>query len=490
MNRQIRRAALALLLMFGAIFLNLNWIQLIRAGTLANHQRNTRLLLKEHSIRRGAILSADGQTIAESTQTPDDELKFLRTYPTGPLFAHVSGFFSVVFGRDGLERSQNQALTGEGGVLTMQELGDRLLGGEREGDTLFLSIDSRVQAAATEALGNQKGAVVAIEPSTGQILAMVSVPSYDPNPLASHNTEEIRAAWDRLQADPNKPMLNRAVREAYPPGSTFKIITASAAIEHGVGTDTSYPSVSQYLPPQTNRPIHNFGGRSCGGNMTEAFRISCNTYFARLAAELSQDDFQETARGFGFEDDPDVPPIDLPAEPSKFPTEEQLRSPAFRAQSGIGQFNVAATPLGLALATAAIANGGEIPIPRIVSLIRDSRGEVIERSEPEVWRRAISPDTAATVKALMINVVASGTGTRAQISGLSVAGKTGTAQTGIEGAPPHVWFVMFAPADAPRIAVAVIVENGGDARDEATGGRVAAPIARKVIESHRGVARW
>lgn len=487
MNRQIRRAGLVILLLFGVVFININWIQLIRAGKLADDDRNLRILLKEYSIRRGAILAADGVTVGASEETPQEELKFLRTYPTGPLFAHVSGFYSVVFGRGGVERSHNKALTGEGGVLTMQDLGDRLLAANREGDTIFLSIDSRVQKTATEALGKQKGAVVAIEPATGQILAMVSLPSFDPNALSSHKTDEVRAEWDRLQADPTKPMLNRATREAYPPGSTFKIITTSAALDHGRGVDTTFPTRSEYLPPQTDKPIHNFGGRSCGGTMTEAFRVSCNTFFAQLAAELEQDDFESTAQDFGFGE---IPPVDIAASASKFPSSNELRSPAFRAQTGIGQFNVAATPLQMALATAAIANRGSVPAPKLVREIRDVRGAVTERTEPQVWKRATSEVTAAAVKALMINVVTNGTGRGAQIPGISVAGKTGTAQTGREGEPPHVWFVAFAPADAPRIAVAVIVENGGDLRDEATGGRVAAPIAKKVIESYRQVAEW
>lgn len=490
MNRQIRKVGLAVLLVFGAIFANLNWVQVIRADQLAGDDRNVRVLLKEYSIRRGAILSADGQTIAVSEETPDAKLKFLRTYPTGPLFSHVAGFYSVVFGRAGLERSHNRDLTGEGGVLTMQELGDRLLGGEREGDTLFLSIDSRIQKAALEGLGAQKGAVIAIEPSTGQILALVSFPSFDPNRLSSHKSEEVRAAWESLQNDPNKPMLNRAVGEAYPPGSTFKIVTASAAIEHGRGVDTSFPVQKEYLPPQTDKPIHNFGGKSCGGTMTDAFKFSCNTFFAQLAAETDQSDFEETASAFGFEERGESPPIDLDARASRFPSRDQLKSPAFRAQSGIGQFNVRATPLGMLLVATAVANRGEVPVPKLVKEIRDARGTVTEGAGPEVWKRAISSDTASAVKALMVSVVAGGTGRGAQISGVPVAGKTGTAETGREGEAPHVWFVAFAPADNPRIAVVVLVENGGDLRDEATGGRVAAPIAKRVIEAHRGVAKW
>lgn len=220
MNSQIRRVGLVVMIMFVAVFANLNWIQLVRADKLANHQSNVRLLLKEYSIERGAMLSADGKTLAQSKRTPDQALKFLREYPTGPLFAHVTGYYSIVFGRDRLERTFNKALTGEGGVLTMQDLGDRFLGRGKEGDTLVLSIDSRVQQAATEALGDRKGAIAAIDPVNGEVIALVSYPSFDPNPLSGHDAGPIRQAWDSLQADRAKPLLHRATSESYPPGST------------------------------------------------------------------------------------------------------------------------------------------------------------------------------------------------------------------------------------------------------------------------------
>lgn len=487
MNFHIRRLALALLLLFGAVFIKINWLQLVRAERIAEHPRNLRVLLREYSIERGPILSADRQTVAESLPTPQDELKFLRSYPTGPLFAHVTGFYSVVYGRSAVEQFQNPVLTGRGGVLTMQDLGDRLLGGRQKGDTLILSIDSRVQAAATEAIGNARGAVVAIDPVTGQMLALVSSPSYDPNVVSQHDTAAIRENWDALNANPAKPMVNRATAERYPPGSTFKVLTAAAGLEHGFGVDTSYPASRQYQPPQTDRLIHNFGGASCGGNMADALRVSCNTWFARLGAEMPQAALEETSEAFGFGD---RPPLELRTVESRIPTSEQLRSPAFRAQAAIGQFNVAATPLQMALLTAGIANRGEVPVPKLVSEVRDVRGAVVEQARAEVWRRAISDATASTLTELMTAVVEAGTGRAAALPGVRVAGKTGTAQTGREGEAPHAWFLAFAPAGAPRIAVAVLVENGGDLGSEATGGRVAAPIAKRVMEAYRTVAGW
>jgi peptidoglycan glycosyltransferase len=478
--------ALVMLLLYGAVYLRLNWVQLVQAETLANDTRNVRLLLKEYSIERGAILSADGKTLAQSNPTPDESLKYLRQYPTGPLFAHSVGYYSVVYGRDRLERTYNKALTGEGGVLTVQDVGDRFLGKGNPGDTVELSIDSEVQQAATAALGNRKGAVVALDPVTGSVLALVASPSFDPNPISGHDTPTIRETWDALQADPSKPLLNRATSEAYPPGSTFKVVTAAAALEHGKPVSTSYPSQSSFVPPQTNRPIGNFGGRACGGTMADALRVSCNTYFAHLGADLTAAEFEDTARSFGFGE---VPPLDIAAARSRFPSAEVLRSGAFRAQSAIGQYDVSATPLQMALVAAGIANDGKVQKPTLVKRVRDFRGTKVEQMPSEVWKEAISEETAETLTQLMVDVVDNGTGRAAAIPGVKVAGKTGTAQTS-EGQAPHAWFIAFAPAEQPRIAVAVVVENGGDVGNEATGGRLAAPIAKAVMEAHRKVGLW
>ncbi|MGH2705760.1 MAG: peptidoglycan D,D-transpeptidase FtsI family protein [Actinomycetota bacterium] len=488
MNRQIRAVGYVALALFGLVFLNLNWIQLVRANRLANDPGNVRLLLKEYAIERGPILAADvTTTLAQSQPTPSESLKFVRTYPTGPLFAHVAGYYSIVFGRDRLERSYNKALTGSGGVLTMQDLGDRLLGRGEKGDSVVITIDSRVQKATTDAIGSNAGAVVALDPLSGDVLALVSTPSFDPNPLSGHDTTAMRNIWKQLHADAAKPLLNRATAESYPPGSTFKVVTAAAAIENGKGIDTSFPPVAEYLAPQTSRPIANFGGRSCGGDMAAALKVSCNAYFARLGAELPRGALAETAKKFGFGE---IPPLDLRSAASRVPSEEELRSPAFAAQASIGQFNVSATPLQMALVAAGIANDGKVPVPRLLKEIRDARGAIVEQAKSKIWKEAVSATTAATVRDLMVQVVDAGTARAAAIPGVRVAGKTGTAQVGREGAPPHAWFIAFAPADAPRIAVAVVVENGGNLGDEATGGRVAAPIARKVIEAHRELARW
>jgi peptidoglycan glycosyltransferase len=486
MNRYIRRVSFGLLLLFVVVLINLSLIQLINAETIANDNANQRVLLKEYSIERGPIVSEDGVVIAESLPTPDEQLRFLRRYPR-PEFAHITGFYSFIFGRGGLELSYNENLTGRGGVITMQDLGDSLTQGGRKGDSVAISVDSTVQKAAVEALGDKKGAVAAVDPTNGQVLAMASYPTYDPNVISSHNPRDIRNNWQALQSDPNKPMLLRAIKETYPPGSTFKVVTAAAAMEHGIPAETAFPTATEFQPPQTERKIRNFGNGRCGGNMAEALRVSCNIYFAQIGAQLTGEDFAETARDFGFDS---IPPLDVRPARSRMPSEIDLDSPAFRAQAAIGQFEVAATPLQMALVAAAVANRGEIYQPAFLKEVRDVRQAVEETNKPEVWKEAMSPETAEKLKAMMIDVVARGTGRNAQIPGVEVGGKTGTAQAGQEGVAPHAWFIAFAGVDTPRIAVAVVIENGGDLGNEATGGRLAAPVAKAVIEAHRSAAKW
>lgn len=487
MNKQIRAVGFLMLILFGVVFLNLTWLQLGRAEELANHPSNIRLLLKEYALERGAIRSVNGDTLAVSVPTPEQQLKSLRTYPEGELFAHVTGYYSVRYGRERLERSYNGALTGKGGVVTMQDLGDRLLGKGQKGDTLVLSIDTAVQQAATAALGNRKGAVVALDPISGQVLAMVSTPSFDPNGLSQHSPDGQQDVWVALNEDEeNRPLINRAARATYPPGSTFKVVTAAAALENGIGAGTSFPSASEYQPAQTDRVIRNFGGSTCGGDMAAAMTVSCNTYFARLAAEMPAGILEETAANFGFTE---TPPLDISSVASRLPDGDDLKSPAFRALTSIGQFSVAATPLQMALVAAGISNQGRVPAPKLVKQIEDARGAVVEQTSPETWKEAVSASTADTIKQMMVNVAASGTARAAALPGVDVAAKTGTAQTGEGGDESIAWTIAFAPADNPRIAVAVMVEGAGPGSDE-TGGRVAAPIVRQVLQAHRDVAGW
>jgi penicillin-binding protein A len=487
LNKQIRAVGFLMLILFGVVFVNLTWLQLGRAEQLANHPSNTRLLLKEYALERGAIRSVNGDTLAVSVPTPDEQLKSLRTYPKAELFAHVTGYYSIRYGRERLERSYNEELTGEGGVVTMQDLGDRLLGKGKKGDTLVLSIDTSVQEAATAALAGRKGAVVALDPVSGQVLAMVSSPSFDPNQLSQHSPQGQQDAWVALNQDEeNRRLVNRAARGTYPPGSTFKVITAAAALENGIGASTSFPAAREYQPAQTDRVIRNFGGSTCGGDMVDALTVSCNTYFARLAAEMPAGILEETAANFGFTE---TPPLDISSVASRMPDSDDLKSPAFRALSSIGQYSVAATPLQMALVAAGIANGGKVPAPKLVKQIEDARGKVVQQTSPETWKEAVSPATAGAIKDMMVNVAASGTARAAALPGVKVAAKTGTAQTGEAGDESIAWTIAFAPADNPRIAVAVMVEGAGPGSDE-TGGRVAAPMVRQVLQAHQAAAGW
>jgi peptidoglycan glycosyltransferase len=351
-----------------------------------------------------------------------------------------------------------------------------------------------VQVAAQEALGELPGAVVALRPSTGDVLALVANPTYDPNPLASQDPRIVRQTWEELNADPDKPLVSRASDELFPPGSTFKLVTASAALENGFGPESVWPNPRELDLPLTDETLENFGGSHCAGGaatitLATALQISCNVTFGEIGLELGAERLAAEARLYGFTAEPgeDLVPFDIPWVSGVFPAPEtfEQREPAV-ALSAIGQQDVAANPLQMALVAAAIGNDGVLMQPRLVTEARDPSGRVIATFEPAEFSRPLSPTNAAVLTQMMVSVVASGTGTAAQIPGVSVAGKTGTAQHG-EGLDPHAWFVSFAPAEAPEVAVAVIVLDGGSLGSEATGGQVAAPIAKAVLEAALGL---
>lgn len=483
MNRQVRRVATAMFVLFGALFLNLNYLQVIRADALAHDQRNKRGLLREYEIERGAILVGSGQEqkeIARSEST-QDRLRYLRTYPEGPLWAHITGYYSFIFGRSQMEQAFNDALLGQAPSQFIRNLGDLLDGRERPGDMLVTTLRPEVQEAAKAALGNRKGAVAALDPATGEVLALWSFPSYDPNPLSSHDAEQVRAAWQPLASSPDKPLLNRAIQELYPPGSTFKLVTAAAALERGISPDATFPDLREATLPQTSATIGNFGGRLCnGGNpitLRRAVEVSCNTTFAQLGLSLGADELIAQAERFGLNRESD---FQLPLVPSQIPTE---LDPPQTAQSAIGQRDVRVTPLQMAMIAGAIGNEGILMTPRIVGRVQDFAGRPVQSLDAKALvPQAMSAGNARTLRDMMVGVVDRGTGRAAAIGGVAVAGKTGTAE-GAPGRPPTVWFVGFAPADNPQVAVAVVVENGGGVGDEATGGRLAAPIARTVMQA-------
>lgn len=485
MNVPLRRVAIIMLVMFLALMAASTWIQFVKAPDLNADSRNVRTLYREFGTNRGPILVA-GEPIASSVPV-DDAFGYQRVYAQGELYAAVTGYYSVVFGRTGIERYANDYLNGSSDALWWNRLQNLISGEDPQGSAVELTIDPAAQQAAWDALGNQRGAVVALDPSTGAILAMVSKPSFDPNTLAGHTTSEVNATYQALNATDGQPLVNKTIAgNLYPPGSTFKLVTSAAALEAGTVTpETEIPAPDQLQLPQTSTMLNNFGGESCSptGTMTlsDALRISCNTAFAQLGIDLGAPALAEQAEAFGFGNPLAVP---MPVTPSYFPTEiagEPLNG-AQTALSAIGQLDDRVTPLQVALVSAAIANDGTLMTPYLVKQVRTPDLSVAFSAEPEKLGTPVDAQTAHELRDMMVSVVQSGTGTAAQIPGVQVAGKSGTAET-VKDAAPHAWFTAFAPANDPQVVVAVIIENGGDAGSEATGGRVAAPIARAVMEA-------
>jgi peptidoglycan glycosyltransferase len=487
-NKPIRNLAVACLVLFAALLINANYVQYVQAGDLNARQGNKRVIDADFSRDRGAILVGD-DAVAESRPS-DDQYKFQRVYPQARLYAPLTGYFSYLYGSANLERSQNTVLSGNDDRLFVSRVVDLIGNKQPQGGSVELTIDPRAQkvaASGLEALGEgTKGAVAALNPKTGEVLALVSQPSYDPNALASHDFGKVADTMERLQANEDEPLLNRATEQILPPGSTFKLVTAAAALEDldlkpnsrvKGGATLSFPGIQYTLP--------NENGGNCGGDpitLERALQVSCNVSFGDLAGKIGQDKLEEQARKFGFGTDP----IEgLTNSASRFTLEgTDLEAPQL-AQSGIGQFEVAATPLQMAMVGAGIANDGVVMKPQVVKTVRSPNLNVIESFEPEEVDRAMSATNAARLRDMMVATVESGTATSAQIPGVEVGAKTGTAQSTADR-PPYAWFVAMAPADDPQVAVAVVVESSNTARNEIAGGRLAGPIARSVIEAVLG----
>jgi penicillin-binding protein A len=478
-NTPLRRLATVMLVMFLVLMGSATSVQYVQAESLNTDSRNVRTLYREYGNARGPIVVAD-DSVAQSVKV-DDPFGYQREYSDGDLYSAVTGFYSIVHGSSQLERAANDQLTGRSDQLFFSRVRDLITGRETQGAAVETTILPAAQQAARDGLGDQQGAVVAIEPSTGRILALVSTPGFDPNDLAAHTSAEANSAYTELAAADGNPLRSNATLETYPPGSTFKLVTAAAALESGqYDEESELPAPVELDLPQTTATIGNFGGGGCGGDpitLADALRVSCNTAFAQLGMDLGADALREQAQRFGF-DDPTLT-IPMAVAESTFPASPNEPQ---TAQSAIGQFDVQATPLQMAMVSAAIANDGKLMHPYVVDRVRAADLSVVSETEPELLSTAVSPGTATQLTDMMLGVVESGSGTAAQISGVQVAGKTGTAQTS-NGAAPHAWFTSFAPADDPQVAVAVIVEHGGAMGSEATGGQVAAPIARAVIQA-------
>lgn len=479
MNKELKRVSFVVLAMFVALFLSTSLIQVGFADTLKADGRNARTLYASYSVERGAI-TVDGQPIAQSVPS-DDEFKFQRTYPGGPMYAPVTGFVALFGEPTGIEGALNDYLSGRANQQFLEQVNAIITGQSPKGASVELTIDPDVQQAAWDALGENEGAVVAIDPRTGAILAMVSKPSFDPNSLASHDTEMVEQLYQQLLADPNSPLINRTIQgDLDPPGSTMKVIVTAAALEAGLSPDTQFPNPPSLQLPGTDSVIRNSGGDDCGGSATvsiaDALRLSCNIPFAQLGLQLGGSVIGTQAAKFGFGEEFRIP---MRTEPSQYPRGED--DPRLML-SAFGQASVLASPLQMAMVSAAVANGGIVMNPTLVESITAPDLRVISELTPTEFGRALSQQNAITLTQLMVDDVSNGAGSNASIDDVRVAGKTGTAEN--DGDEPYtLWFTGFAPADAPEVAVAVVVQNGGGLGQDGTGNGIAAPIAKAVMEA-------
>lgn len=481
MNQPIRRLSMLVALMFVLLLGASTWIQVLGSQDINDRPGNRRTQLESYARERGQILLG-GRAIASSSPTQDD-LQWQRTYSEPRLYSHITGWNSFTYGPGGgIESAADGLLSGRDDRLFYDRLTGTIAGRTPKGASVELTINPKVQRAADEALGDQRGAVVALDPRTGEILAMVSHPDFDPTPLVSHSPATEKKAWDSLNSDPDRPLVNRAISgNLYPPGSVFKIVTASAAIEDGQWSkDSEIPGPAELDLPQTTTNLPNSHAGACGPNdmvtLAVAMQDSCNTAFGWLGMELGGDAMREQASKFGFGEDLDIP---MTVTPSTLPEE---MNPPQEAQVGIGQYDVRVTPLQVAMVSAAVANDGVVMTPHLVQSVLGSDLSEISETKPEQLSKAMEPETADELTDMMKLVVERGTGTQAAVPGYSVAGKTGTAEHA-DGAAPHAWFTGFAPADNPKIAVAVVVEDGGRAGNEAYGGSVAGPISAAVMKA-------
>jgi len=485
MNKPIRTISLFCLLLFVALLVNSTYLQYGRAEGLDNDARNRRIIEASYSRERGAIL-VGRDPIAQSVPS-DDRFEFLRTYPEPFKYAPITGYFSF-YDQTGTERTQNDVLSGDDSSLFVSNLVDLLSNESGKGASVQLTVDPAAQDAAYAGLsslpGDVRGSVVALEPATGKILAMVSLPTYDPNLLASHDLEQVGEDYDRLQGEEGQPLLNRATQQTLPPGSTFKVVTAAAAIESGLyaGTD-DVPGGATYQLPLTSGETGEIDneGRDCGTEeipFTQAMENSCNTTFAALGVQVGAEGLREQAEAFGFNSDylEDL----RPQAQSVFPTEANEPQ---AGQAGIGQYEVRATALQMAMVVAGIGNRGTVMRPYLVDEVQSPEFDVLEQRDPEELSRAVSASTAGQLTDLLVSTVDDGTASPAAIPGFSVAGKTGTAQSGQDDVPPYAWFVSFAPADDPQVAVAVMIESADIPRGEIAGGQLGGPIAKAVMEA-------
>ncbi|WP_419996574.1 peptidoglycan D,D-transpeptidase FtsI family protein [Streptomyces boninensis] len=482
MNKPLRRVAIFCGLLVMALLVRVNWVQFVQADELRTDDKNRRVSIERYSQPRGNII-VDGKAITGSTKTSGSDFEYKRTYTNGPMWSPVTGYASQAFGANQLEKLNDGILTGTDDRLFFNRTIDMLTGKDQQGGDVVTTLDAKAQKAAFQGLGDKKGAVVAIDPSTGAIKALASTPSYDPSSFAG-NSEKDSRDWTKLNKDEDKPMLNRALKEVYAPGSTFKVVTSAAALESGKVEDINEPTDSPdpYKLPDTTgeKPLRNEGNIPCkNATLKVALQYSCNTVYAKLSDEIGNKEMREYAGKFGFDDSQ----IDTPvrAARSSYPEDNRPQN----AQAGIGQASVVATPLQMAMVASAVANDGKLMKPYMVDELRAPNLNVVEQADPEEYSEPMSEDHAGDLQEMMENVVAKGTGTNAQVPGLTVGGKTGTAQHGENNElNPYAWFISYGKdSDGKKIAVAVLVEDGNANRDDISGGGLAAPIAKNVMKA-------
>lgn len=478
MNRPIRRTSIVALIMFGLLLINCTYTMVFRENSLDNRADNRRMRDEQFGQNRGAILV--GNTPVAQTKPTDDRFRFQRVYPQGALYAPITGYYAFDYGTSGLEATHNGVLAGTDDSLFVRRLLDVVTNRPPTGATVQTTINAKAQQVAYEQLGKRMGAVVAMDAKTGAVLALASTPSYDPNKLASHDIGadgEAGKAWENLTSDPKHPLRNRAAREVYPPGSTFKLVTAAAALEAGIPADREWDSPARLKLPNTETYLPNES--PCGGTkitLEQALKVSCNTAFANVGIELGDDALREQAERFGF----DARQLaDLNGVASRFPDDPD---PAQTALSAIGQFEVAATPLQMTMVTAGIANDGVVMRPYVVSGVRSADLAPISSTRPEVLSEAMTPANARTLQGWMQTVVKEGTGRNGQMGDLEVGGKTGTANTSPDK-PPYAWYTTYVRSGDRTLAVTVFIEEADIARNEISGGGLAAPIATAVLEA-------
>ena len=485
MNQRIRRFAVVLIVLYVILFAQLNFIQVGQKSTLEADTRNTRQTVRDFNDPRGDIRTSDGVVIATSVRNEaGSEFDWQRTYPEGDLYSAITGYFTFGYGATQIEKVRNDVLAGR--TIEQQIKGFRsLFNGENTTGTVETTIDADIQQAAKDALGNREGSVVVIEPATGAVKAMWSSPTYDANFIADQKTIT-SDVLTYLNEIPGKPLLANAYQERYMPGSTFKVITTAAALDDGLITKESiWVEESEFLPPQTTDPIQNYGNKVCGGDLPEVFRRSCNTPFARIAIELGPEKMVAAAKRFGIGDNI---PFDLPRS-----TSSQFGDVEYFTQNlpllgigGFGQGNTQMVPLHMAMVAASIAHGGVMMKPYVIGATYDHDGGVLQRTVPTVWKTPMTPATSSLLTELMVGVVNEGTAQCCMklANGIQAAAKTGTAQLNAAGEPErsHAWIIAFAPAEAPKYAIVVMLKGTTAEISEGTGGSLAGPVAKKVLD--------